>query len=219
MKIQRHYHSCIEITEGDSKILIDPGTFCFLPGRAKPEQFIGIQGIFISHNHADHTDPEAIKTILLNNACKIYSNQDVATLLKKEGVAVEVLKDNQPIHIGSLEVLPFAAQHGEVLVPIPQNTAFFVNKKYLHPGDSFDTVMYQYAGVEVLGLPIAAPWMNVIQGREFLRGMKPKHIITMHDAIVADAFVDRVRMMFSTEAATEGVECHTLVDPKESLEI
>jgi L-ascorbate metabolism protein UlaG (beta-lactamase superfamily) len=219
MKIQRFYHSCFQITEGDSKILIDPGSFCFLPGRARPEDFVNIQGIFITHEHADHADPAALKTIMQNNACKIYSNNGVVDTLAKEGIEVEEIQDDQIVTLGGLKVQAKFAPHQPLPAVVPQNTAFIVNKKFLHPGDSLSEKLYEFQSIPVLALPVAGPILNLLQSYEFLQNMKPKHAIQIHDGMVIDVFQKRLESLMGDLAQKQGTEYHALRAPQGSLEI
>ncbi len=219
MKIQRYYHSCLLVTEGDAKILFDPGSYSFMPGRAKPESFSGIDALFITHNHADHMLPDVIKTIVHNNSCKVYGNQEVAAALREQGIEAEVLTHKQAVRIGDMTIEAFTAEHGPIPHANPQNTAFIVNDRFLHPGDSLDPALLAFPQMDVLALPMGAPWMRLVDGLKFAKDMRPKKAIAIHDGIYQDAFNESFAPRITTWLKEDGIEFFPLGTPEDSLEI
>ena len=69
---------------------------------------------------------------------------------------------------GSGASRPFAEQAGPTL---------------FHPGDAIDTVP---DGVDVLALPLAAPWSALKETVEFLRAVAPSRWFPVHEALLSD---------------------------------
>src|SRR5690606_40954206 len=56
--------------------------------------------------------------------------------------------------------------------------------RVFQPGDSYDHVPEQ---VDLLALPITAPWANMADTAAFLAAVSPREAIPIHDAILSDA--------------------------------
>ena len=54
MKITRRYHSCVELSKGQSSLIIDPGAF------QAPDNLAEVDAILVTHIHPDHVDVEAL---------------------------------------------------------------------------------------------------------------------------------------------------------------
>jgi L-ascorbate metabolism protein UlaG (beta-lactamase superfamily) len=52
-----------------------------------------------------------------------------------------------------------------------------------HPGDSYQTVPDD---VDVLGVPLAAPWAAARETVDFVRAVRPRIAVPIHDGIVGD---------------------------------
>src|SRR5581483_9725210 len=100
MKITKYPQSHLVIENNGQKILIDPGNITFNNGFT-PEQFQGMDGYLITHQHADHLDPENIKKIVGDS--KVYGNEDVVGKLKELGVEAIVVKNGEKFMIGEFE--------------------------------------------------------------------------------------------------------------------
>lgn len=188
MRITKIGHSCLLLEDGTTRILTDPGKYSFLNGEARmPENLEGLNAILVTHEHGDHADPEAIKTILGKNKVPVKSNAGVKTALQKSGIEVELFESGTE-KIGSIEVEAIPAAHEKLFFGEPQNTAYHFNKTLLLTGDSLDPKLYGIK-TQVLGLPIMAPWMNIHQGAEFAKNMQPEVVIPVHDGFAVPDFV------------------------------
>lgn len=98
MHIQYHGHSCIQVTEGQHSVIIDP----YITGNqlavTKLEQ-IHVQHILLTHGHFDHIT-DAVPLAKQNNA-SIIAAEELTLFLKRDGVATEAL------HIGGSWQFPF----------------------------------------------------------------------------------------------------------------
>ncbi len=217
MKIYKYFHSCVLLDDGQTRILFDPGDYCFLNGRAKPEEFVGIDAVVITHPHADHMDLNALRTIIAGNKPKIISNREAGELLSKEGIGI-LESENQEWKIGNFTIKAVAAKHEDVLRAIPENTAYLVNDIFLHPGDSLDERLYSLK-VKVLALPIVAPWGKVTEFAEFAKNIKPEIVVPIHDGIAIDAFLENSYKMWQQYFSGLGIRFVPLKNKQEFLEI
>lgn len=196
MQLTKYIHSCFLVEEGSDRILFDPGIFSFMGGRVDPDIFTDIQAIFITHNHPDHLDINALKKILNNNpGALIFTNSDVQEVLNKENIACTIFESEEK-KIGSLRVRAIEADHEQLIVPVPKNTAFLVNEIFLTTGDSLSYSLRELKGIKVLALPILAPWGKVSEIAEFAQSIQAQHIIPCHDGFVLDIFRERQYLMW-----------------------
>lgn len=185
MKIIKYPQSQLIIVGENTKILIDPGNITFKKG-FKDEQFTGMDGYLITHQHADHLDPQNIKAVVSNS--KVYGNADVVEKLQEFGVKAEVIKDREKFQIGEFLIEAVDLPHSPLPsgAPVPPNTGFLINEVLFHPGDS---VQMRDVLVNNLALPIAGPNINFENALSLAKNMQAKVLIPIHfDAHNVDPF-------------------------------
>lgn len=217
MRITKHWHSCLLVEEGNTRILIDPGEYSFLPGRAKPEDFTGLTAILITHEHGDHADPQAIKKILHKNPVPVYGNGEVKKKLAPFGIETILLEDHV-IKIGGMQVEAISAEHGPLIEDTPPNNAYFIDNAFLVPGDSYDRPLKKIKA-RALALPILSPWAGMTGAFELMRCVEPKFVIPIHDGFVLDDAREGQQEMWAEVCTKEGVDFRSLKTPKEFLEV
>ncbi|CAM3100736.1 metal-dependent hydrolase [Paenibacillus lupini] len=98
MDIVYHGHSCIQVTQGNYSVIIDP----FLTGNPlaieRIEQ-VKVQYILLTHGHSDHIT-DAIPLAKQNNA-PIIAVEELAIHLGHQGIQAE------PMHVGGAWNFPF----------------------------------------------------------------------------------------------------------------
>lgn len=217
MKVRKFWHSCLLVEEGDTRILIDPGKYSFLAGRAKPEDFHDLTAILITHEHSDHADPQIIKKIHAKNPVPVYGNHGVKKALAVFGVDVELLED-RVIKIGGMQVEAISAEHGPLLKAVPPNSAYLIDGSLLIPGDSYDRVLGKL-GCRALALPIAAPWGKITEAYAILDKVKPKFMLPIHDGFVREEFLEGQYKSWEEECRKIGVDFRPLKTPQDFLEV
>jgi L-ascorbate metabolism protein UlaG (beta-lactamase superfamily) len=219
MRISKYIHSCVLVEDGDARLLFDPGKFTFLEGKVKPESFEGLSAIVITHQHPDHMDEPALKTLVERNpSAVVLANARIREQLAKSGIEVEVFESGSRTVAGCvLEAI--AAEHAEILnAERPVNVAYVVNGRFLHPGDSFDRALDGRNGIEVLALPVMAPWNTELAVAEFARRLAPKTVFPIHDGYAKDFFLQSRYDNFAKYFAKHGIEFVPLQEPGASLE-
>jgi hypothetical protein len=74
------------------------------------------------------------------------------------------------------------------------NHAYLIDGAAFHLGDSF-TPAPDGTRLEVLFLPVSAPWLKLAESIDYLKAASPRIAVPIHDAILSDAgkaLVDRV---------------------------
>ena len=191
MKITKYIHACLQIEKGSDTILFDPGLFSFAEGLVKPSQFENIQAVIITHKHPDHVDADSLKEILKNNeAAVVLANADIVKTLAEKEIEAEVFESGER-SIASFNFEAFDAPHEAILADeLPQNTAYLIDGKILHPGDSYSKNLLAKKGTEVLCLPTMAPWTTELTTYDFAVEMSPQIIVPIHDGYARDFFLE-----------------------------
>ena len=207
MRITKYIHSCLLIEKGADKILFDPGLFTFVEGIVKSSQFENLTAIFLTHNHPDHIDTDSLKQIIENNPnAVVLANSEIVGKLAEKNIKAENFETGTRA-VASFVIEAIDAPHEKILADeIPQNTAYLIDDKMLHPGDSLSVNLYAKKGTPILFLPTTAPWETEQQTFEFARQMSPQYAIPIHDGYVKDFFLESRYENFSKFLKREKIE-------------
>jgi L-ascorbate metabolism protein UlaG (beta-lactamase superfamily) len=218
MKISKYIHSCVLVEEKGEKLLIDPGPFTFIEKLVDPSEFEDVHTILITHNHYDHYDPEALRTILRNNPeAKILANGVMVEELGKENIPAEIFEEGETVR-GNFKLRAFFAEHEPIPFPAPPNTAFIVNDVFLHPGDSFDASILLHK-IPILALPVAAPWLTWVGSLDFAYKYRPEQIVPVHDGFIKDFFTQKMYEAWGNLSKEKGITFNSLQRPGQSIEV
>jgi L-ascorbate metabolism protein UlaG (beta-lactamase superfamily) len=207
MRIQKFIHSCLLVESRGVRVLMDPGKFTFLGDAVKAESFRDLDAIVVTHAHVDHLDPDALATIVAHNpAAVVFSNEQIRDQLARVNIAVEVLEGGKRSVRGcSIEAIP--AEHARLLnAEIPRNVAYVIDGKLLHPGDSFDASLEVRKGIELLALPVMAPWTTELGVADFAMRLAPKRAFPIHDGYAKDFFVQSRHDNYGNYFSKQGIE-------------
>lgn len=207
MTIKKYLHSCLLVEENGKKLLIDPGAFSFLEKKVRPEDIGRPDVVAITHTHLDHYFPEALRAIA-GSSVPVVAPKEINEAMRKNNFSCETIADGKSKTIEGFTIKALKAPHETIPADIPHNQAFLINAKLLHPGDSLSV-----AGVkkcEVLALPIAGPWIRLVDALAFAKKLKPKRVIPIHDAIIKDFMLERMYTMCKTTLEKEGIAFHPL---------
>lgn len=175
MKITKYEHSCIEVKEGDNRLIIDPGIFS-----QSLKDLYNINVVVITHEHQDHFDPEKLKTIIENNPnVQIITTSQVANTLKS--INVQIAKLDKEYIVGKQKLKFFGEKH-ELFTDV-ENIAVLVNEKFYHPGDSYTL---PNVPIEILSAPASAPWLRITEASKFISDIGPKIAFPSHNALLSE---------------------------------
>jgi L-ascorbate metabolism protein UlaG (beta-lactamase superfamily) len=138
--------------------------------------------VLITHNHQDHFDLDSLKIVLKNNPqTKIITNKSVGAILEKEGIASSIVEGGQSLIEKGILIEGFGQNHALIhsSIPLIQNTGYFVAGKLFYPGDALTNPKRQ---IEVLALPVSAPWERLAESIDYALELKPKICFPVHDA-------------------------------------
>lgn len=179
MNITKLGHSCMLLEENHLRILLDPGAYSTLQNDVTE-----IDLILITHEHPDHVDPESLKTVLKHNpGVKIITNRGVGKVLKEMNVDFEILEDGKNMVWQNVMIEAAGDEHAEIYKTMPRvvNTGYIISSRFFYPGDR----LYQpKRHVDILALPVAAPWMRLSEAIDYALKMKPKVCFPVHDGML-----------------------------------
>lgn len=202
-------HSCFTITIDGQSLVVDPGVYT--DDFAMPQQ---VAVVLITHAHPDHYSPALIKRIIQAfPEAEIISVHDIivdsTTISLPEGTlsvchAIAAVPGDT-LQIGPFTLEFFGGEHAVVSPDIPRlyNLAVLINNRIYYPGDSF---ALPQRPIDVLALPVAAPWLKFSEARSFLQAVAPRLAFPVHDAILSDAGKGLIDTLCTAAAAEAGVK-------------
>lgn len=184
MKLTHHGHSCIEVTAAAARILFDPGTF------SEFDAVRGVDAVVITHNHPDHLDPERVHALRENNPeAAWFAEPSTARQLRQDGLEVTATEAGRTHEVKGASLHGVGALHAEIHPYIERvgNVGIVVTAKgepsLFHPGDSLEG---RPEDIDYLCVPLAAPWSAVKETIAFVRAVAPRHVVPIHDKIIAE---------------------------------
>jgi L-ascorbate metabolism protein UlaG (beta-lactamase superfamily) len=144
-----------------------------------------VDGIVITHVHQDHVDMDKLAPLLTSGTPRIITNSEVKTELDKHNIVSEVVEQGSTATVGSFTLEALGNDHAIMHPDLPkfQNTGYLVNDKIFHPGDA---LFIPPKPIEILLLPVAAPWSKVSETLDYISTVKAKHNFPIHDGFITD---------------------------------
>lgn len=190
MQITHIGHSCLLVEAAGARLLIDPGTFSH-----GFEELTDLDAILVTHQHVDHLDSERLPALLeANDGTRLAAEPETAAELRKVGIEAAPLRAGEMLRFGDLTVSAVGGRHAVIHDDIPRvgNVGLVLRAEgeptLFHPGDAIDTVPgaeVAPGGVDLLGLPLAAPWSALKETVEFLRAVSPGAWFPIHEALLS----------------------------------
>ena len=179
MRLTKLGHACIRLEKDGMTLVVDPGSF------SAADALEGAHAVLITHEHVDHVVADRLRAAIQRNPdLRIWSTRTVAELLT--GARVEAVADGEAFSIdGRFDVQVRGEWHAVVHPDVPRilNVGFLVDGLVFHPGDAF-TLPTQ--PVDTLLVPVHAPWSKVAEVIDYVRAVKPRQVIPIHDGLLND---------------------------------
>lgn len=188
MKLTKYEHACFVVELGGVALIVDPGDYT--TDLIVPDDIVGI---VVTHEHADHLGIDNITAIAAENPdVVIIGHQAVTSKLPQ--FRTQTVVQNEGIKIGPFELEFFGGEHATIdpSMTTIANLGVMINNRIYYPGDSF---ALPDRAVELLALPVSAPWMKISEAAAFANAVQPVKIFPTHDAILSEtgmALVDKL---------------------------
>lgn len=183
VKITHLGHACVLVETGGARILIDPGAFT-----KGFEELTDLDAVLITHQHVDHLDVQRLPLLLeANDGAQLLTEAEAAAELEKVGIDAQPLHVGAEIQIGDLLVTGVGGIHAEIDPAIPRigNVGVLLGGNgeptFFHPGDCYEATP---AGVDVLGVPLNAPWAKLSETVKFARAIGAGRMFPIHDGLL-----------------------------------
>ncbi|MFJ3924572.1 MBL fold metallo-hydrolase [Streptomyces sp. NPDC090022] len=181
MKLTKRLHSCVQLEKDGRVLVIDPGAF------SEPDAGLGAEALLVTHEHPDHFDEGRLRAALdANPAAALWTLRSVAERLAPAYPGrVHTVGHGDTFSAAGFEVQVHGELHAVIHPDIPRitNVGYLVDGSLFHPGDALTVPQ---APVDTLMVPVHAPWNKVAEVIDYLREVKPRRAIDIHDAYLAD---------------------------------
>ena len=179
MRITKLGHSCVRLEYDGNVVVLDPGMF------TDADAVDGADAIVITHEHPDHYLPDHLR----RTDAPVFTIAAVAAKIREDapevGERVTVVAPGESFDpgipaeaVGELHAVihPDIPRVGNVGVLVGTAISDGGSGLLLHPGDSYA----QTPTVDVLALPLWAPWSKVAEMVDFLRAVSPTVAVPIH---------------------------------------
>lgn len=191
MRLTSFGHSCLLVEVADLRVLLDPGSFS-----SGFEQLRDLDAVLVTHQHPDHCDPDRFAPLVeANPGARVLLETQTADQLRDGGLRrdVETLTSGTDVTLESrgsaLTVSPVGQRHAIIHADIPRidNTGVVLRAdgepSFFHPGDALDA---EPGDVDLLGVPLNAPWCAMKETIEFVRRIGAPRFVPIHDGLLAE---------------------------------
>lgn len=187
-------HACVRLEREGRRLVLDPGVF------GDPAVLDDADAVLVTHEHTDHVDaPRLVAALAAHPGLAVWAPAVVVDRLAEAGAPrgrLHAVADGVAFTAAGFAVRALGEQHAVVHADLPRaaNVAYLVDDAVLHPGDSF-TPPPTGTTVELLLVPVAGPWMKLSEAIDYVRAVRPRVAVPVHDAILSErgqALVDRL---------------------------
>jgi len=210
MRITKFEHACVRIEYDGRVVVVDPGHF------TRPEAVAGAHAVLITHEHPDHYAPDLLRA----TDARVFTIDAVAQQIR-EGAPdvaerVTLVEPGQTLEAG-LPVRVVGELHAVIHPELPRffNSGYVVSAgsvKVYHPGDALTS---PGEDVDVLCLPVSAPWLKASEAIDFAREVRAPRNLAVHDRVYSEdglKIIDGHMNRFLTQAGQEFVRLADAAD-------
>lgn len=198
MRIVHFGHSCVLLETATARLLLDPGGFS-----SGFEDVRDLTAILITHQHPDHLDEARLPALVAANPdATLVVDPDTQAVITKLGLTATVAGAGDALELGGAAINAVGGQHATIYRDFPgiTNAGYVIDHgAFYHPGDSFHV---PEQAIDVLGVPVYAPWMKIAEAADYVHAVKPRVSVPIHEGMLNNpGFVDALLERFTADAA------------------
>lgn len=210
MRITKLGHACVRIEYDGASVVVDPGVF------TDPGAVDGAGAVLITHEHPDHYLPDHLR----RTDARVFTTGAVAARIREDApdVAerVTVVSPGEEFDAG-VPVRAVGELHAVIHPEFPRvaNSGYVLDlggTRVYHPGDALTEPGQP---VDVLCVPVSAPWMRAAEAIEFARAVKAPRNLAIHDRVYSEAGLGIVDGHMNAFLPQEGLSYVRLQDGEE----
>ncbi|MBT0568166.1 MBL fold metallo-hydrolase [Williamsia sp. CHRR-6] len=199
MRLTKHTHATVTLSKGDATLLIDPGAFT----SDAAELIAAAEAILITHEHFDHIDVDAVRAGLqARPELHIHGPESALGALTQFGDRVHAVAAGDRFTTAGFDVRVFGEQHAMIHPEIPcvHNIGYLIDSAVLHPGDAYLVIDEP---VDTLLVPTSGPWTTMGDAIEYVRSVKPRQSIQIHDVMLSEVGIRSAGMFLGQDSLTQ----------------
>ncbi|MFE4858625.1 MBL fold metallo-hydrolase [Streptomyces sp. NPDC056670] len=210
LKLTKKTHACVQLEKDGRTLVIDPGAF------SESDAALGADAVLVTHEHLDHFNEERLRAGLeANPAAEIWTLRSVAEKISAAFPGrVHTVGHGDTFSAAGFDVQVHGELHAVIHPDIPRitNIGFLVDGSVFHPGDALTVPGH---AVDTLMLPVMAPWNKISEVIDYVREVKPRRAIDIHDALLTDL----ARPIYDSQIGGLGGAEHQRLTPGDSTEL
>lgn len=182
VRITKFGHACVRIEHDGKAVLVDPGVF------TGDDALASVDAVLITHEHPDHYDPAKLRL----TSAPVFTIDAVARRIHEDAPDVaerlSVVSPDDELDVG-LPVRVVGELHAVIHPDFPRfsNSGYVVRAgetRIYHPGDALTG---PGEDVDVLCLPVSAPWLKASEAVDFAREVGAPRNLAIHDRVYSEA--------------------------------
>jgi L-ascorbate metabolism protein UlaG (beta-lactamase superfamily) len=179
MRITKFGHACVRVETAGTTVVVDPG------GWSERAAVDGADVVLVTHEHPDHLDVDNLRAA----DAPVHTIDAVARQIAEQAPdlveRVTVVTPGDVLDLG-VPVTVVGAKHAVIHPELPHfdNSGYLLEvegKRLFHPGDAFSE---RPEGVDLLFLPVHAPWNKVSEVIEYGRAVGAPLSVAIHDGLL-----------------------------------
>ncbi len=210
MRIVKFGHACVRVEHDGVAVVIDPGVFTEIGA------LDGADAVLVTHEHADHYLPDHLRA----TDAPVFTIDAVAAKIREDAPEVAervtVVAPGEDFDAG-LPVRAVGELHAVIHPEFPRfyNSGYLLtagDEKVYHPGDALTAPEEE---VDLLLVPVSAPWMKASEAIDFARAVKAPRNLAIHDRVYSEAGLGIIDGHMNTFLPDAGQEYVRLADGTE----
>ncbi|MFY9915793.1 MAG: MBL fold metallo-hydrolase [Nocardioidaceae bacterium] len=202
MRLTHLGHACLLVETAQTRLVIDPGVFSSgVAGLA------ALDAILVTHQHPDHLDLERLPELLTASPDARLLAEPETAADSDTSAAATAMHPGDDTQVGDIRIRVVGGQHAPNHDQVPPigNVGYLLTadgQTVFHPGDSY---IETPTDIDVLALPLNAPWCRMSETLAFLHAVSPRLAIPIHTGLLSDDGLSSY-LMHAQRFGPEGTE-------------